>query len=161
MTWGTETRAAGATHITLVRRDLPADLRDTEEAARAEGWILVEGDGQVRALICIGSNPMAAWPDQRKTQAAMETLELLVTLDIGMSLTSRLADYVIATRMTLETPGMTQRSEMLKYYTSGIGFTKAYAQYSSRIVAPPAGSEVIEEWEFFHGLAKRMGYDLR
>lgn len=47
MTWGTETRAAGATHITLVRRDLPADLRDTEEAARAEGWILVAGDGGV------------------------------------------------------------------------------------------------------------------
>jgi hypothetical protein len=44
MTWGTETRAAGATHITLVRRDLPLDLRDTEEAARAEGWIIVVGD---------------------------------------------------------------------------------------------------------------------
>lgn len=122
--------------------------------------ILTEGEGQVRALICIGSNPMAAWPDQRKTQAAMEKLELLVTLDVGMSLTSRLADYVIATRMTLETPGMTQRSEMLKYYTSGIGFTKAYAQYSPRIVVPPPGSEVTEEWEFFHGLAKRLGHDL-
>lgn len=44
MTWGTETRAAGATHITLVRRDLPIDLQDTDEAARAEGWIIVAGD---------------------------------------------------------------------------------------------------------------------
>jgi hypothetical protein len=44
MTWGTETRAAGATHITLVRRDLPIDLQDSEEAARAEGWIIVAGD---------------------------------------------------------------------------------------------------------------------
>src|SRR5262249_43377478 len=43
MTGGTETRAAGATHITLVRRDLPIDLQDTEEAARAEGWIIVVG----------------------------------------------------------------------------------------------------------------------
>jgi hypothetical protein len=44
MTWGTETRAAGATHITLVRRNLPIDLRDTNEATRAEGWIIVVGD---------------------------------------------------------------------------------------------------------------------
>lgn len=44
MTWGTETRAAGATHITLVRRDLPSDLQDSEEAARAEGWVIVAGD---------------------------------------------------------------------------------------------------------------------
>ena len=34
--------------------------------------ILQPGEGQVRALICIGGNPMAAWPDQRKTQKAME-----------------------------------------------------------------------------------------
>lgn len=44
MTWGTETRAAGATHITVVRRDLPVELQGTEEAARAEGWIIVAGD---------------------------------------------------------------------------------------------------------------------
>jgi hypothetical protein len=44
MTWGTERRAAGATHITLVRRDLPPDLQGCEEAARAEDWIIVAGD---------------------------------------------------------------------------------------------------------------------
>ena len=122
--------------------------------------ILLDGEGQVRALICLGANPMAAWPDQRKTQRAMEKLELLVTLDVTMSLTSRLADYVVATRMTLETPGMTQRSEALKYYTTGIGFSPPYAQYSPRIVNPPPGSDVIEEWQFFHGLAKRLNLDL-
>src|SRR5262249_44596377 len=70
--------------------------------------ILLEGDGQVRALFCLGGNPMMAWPDQRRTRAAMEKLELLVTLDPEMSATSTLADYVIAPRLTLETPGMTQ-----------------------------------------------------
>jgi hypothetical protein len=44
MTWGTEMRAAGATHITLVRRDLPFELQDSEEADRAEGWIIVASD---------------------------------------------------------------------------------------------------------------------
>lgn len=44
MSWGTETRGAGATHITLRRRDLPFDLQRTEQAIRAEGWIIVAAD---------------------------------------------------------------------------------------------------------------------
>jgi hypothetical protein len=43
-TWGTETWAAGARQITLLRDDLPAELRETWEARRAEGWILVASD---------------------------------------------------------------------------------------------------------------------
>jgi anaerobic selenocysteine-containing dehydrogenase len=129
-------------------------------AALAEE-ILLEGDGQVRALICNGSNPMAAWPDQRQTQKAMEKLDLLVCVDVEMALTARLANYVIATKMTLETPGMTQRVEALKYYTVGIGYAVPYAQYSPRIVDSPAGSDLIEEWEFYNGIGKRMGYGLK
>jgi anaerobic selenocysteine-containing dehydrogenase len=122
--------------------------------------ILLEGEGQVKALICIGGNPMAAWPDQRKTHRALESLELLVTLDTEMSLTSRLADYVIAPKMQMETPAMTQGSELIKYYTSGTGIPAAYAQYAPRLVDPPAGSDLTEEWEFFLGLAKRMQLEL-
>ncbi|MET0700553.1 MAG: molybdopterin-dependent oxidoreductase [Mycobacterium sp.] len=122
--------------------------------------ILLEGEGQVKALICIGGNPMAAWPDQRKTQRAMEKLELLVTLDTEMSLTSRLADYVIAPKMQMETPAMTQGSELIKYYASGTGIPAAYAQYAPRLVDPPAGSDLTEEWQFFLGLAKRMELDM-
>lgn len=42
--WGTETRAAGATHLTVLRRELPPEVRGSEEAARAEGWIIVTSD---------------------------------------------------------------------------------------------------------------------
>ncbi|WP_422743216.1 molybdopterin-containing oxidoreductase family protein [Mycobacterium sp. WMMD1722] len=122
--------------------------------------ILLEGDGQVRALICVGGNPMAAWPDQRKTLRALEALELLVTLDTEMSLTSRLADYVIAPMMQMETPAMTMGSELIKYYTSGTGIPAPYAQYVDRVVDPPAGSDLTEEWRFFLGLTKRMNLDL-
>lgn len=122
--------------------------------------ILLEGDGQVKALICIGGNPMAAWPDQRKTLRALESLDLLVTLDTEMSLTSRLADYVIAPMMQMETPAMTMGSELIKYYTSGTGIPAAYAQYAPRLIDPPPGSDVIEEWRFFLGLAKRMDLEL-
>jgi anaerobic selenocysteine-containing dehydrogenase len=122
--------------------------------------ILLEGDGQVKALICIGGNPMAAWPDQRKTLHALESLELLVTLDTEMSLTSRLADYVIAPMMQMETPAMTMGSELIKYYTSGTGIPAPYAQYVPRLVEPPPGSDLTEEWQFFLGLARRMELEL-
>lgn len=150
--WGYGTR--------LRVRDLTDAACGLPTAALADE-ILLEGEGQVRALICNGSNPMAAWPDQRRTQKAMEKLELLVCVDVEMALTARLADYVIATRMTLETPGMTQRVEALKYYTVGIGYPVPYAQYSPRIVEPPAGSDLIEEWEFYNGVGKRMGLALK
>ena len=39
--WGTETWAAGARQITVLRNHLPAELRDTMIARRAEEWILV------------------------------------------------------------------------------------------------------------------------
>lgn len=42
--WGTETWAAGALQITLVRNELPPEVRETREARLAEDWILVAGD---------------------------------------------------------------------------------------------------------------------
>jgi anaerobic selenocysteine-containing dehydrogenase len=126
-------------------------------AALAEE-ILLEGDGQVKALFCLGGNPMAAWPDQEKTYAAMKKLDLLVSLDIKMSSTAKLADYVIAPKLTLEQPGMTLPSETLTPYA--MGYSVPYAQFTPKIVDPPAGSDVIEEWDFFYGLAERMGLSL-
>jgi anaerobic selenocysteine-containing dehydrogenase len=122
--------------------------------------ILLPGEGQVKALICIGGNPMAAWPDQRKTQKAMEALDLLVTLDVEMSSTARLADYVIACKQTLETPGMSQSGEAIKYFGSGIGFPNAYAQYSPTVADVPHGSDLVEEWDFFYQMADHLDLDL-
>ena len=122
--------------------------------------ILLPGEGQVKALICIGGNPMAAWPDQRKTQQAMQTLDLLVSLDVEMSSTARLADYVIACKQTLETPGMSQSGEAIKYFGTGIGFSSAYAQYSPVVADVPHGSDLVEEWDFFYQVADRMDLEL-
>jgi anaerobic selenocysteine-containing dehydrogenase len=37
-----------------------------------------------------------------------------------------------------------------------MGYPEPYAQYSPAVARPPEGSDVIEEWEFFYGLAQRM-----
>jgi len=124
--------------------------------------ILVDGPGRVRALISLGGNPMAAWPDQLKTYEAMQALELNVTLDIKMSATAKLCDYVIAPKLSLEVPGHTQPNETIwGYGAATTGYPDPYAQYAPPIVDPPEGSEVIEEWEFFYGLGQRMGLQLK
>lgn len=123
--------------------------------------ILLEGEGQVKALICVGANPMMAWPDQRRTRAAMDKLELLVAIDNELSATAELADYVIAPMLSFEAPGMSHSVETLKYYGFGLGTPRPWAQYAPRIVDPPEGSEVIEDWLFFLGLAKRMNIDMK
>jgi anaerobic selenocysteine-containing dehydrogenase len=123
--------------------------------------ILEPGDGRIRALICVGSNPIAAWPDQHKTRRAMEALDLLVTLDMKLSATSRLADYVIAPKLSLEVPGLSLSMEALEQTYVAMGYSEPYAQYTPAVAAPPPGSDLIEEWQFFYRLAQRMGLALR
>ena len=120
--------------------------------------ILYDGEGQIRVLICVGSNPVAAWPDQLKTVRAMESLDLLVTLDMKMSATSKFADYVIAPKLSLEVPGLSVSSEAIEQTYVAHGYPEPYAQYTPAIVDPPPGADVIEEWEFFYGLSQRMGF---
>jgi len=122
--------------------------------------ILLEGEGQVRALINLGGNPVAAWPDQLKTIAAMKKLDLLVQIDIKMSATAKLADYVIAAKHAIEMPGVTINQDYLSLYGVGFGYPEPYGQYTPALVAPPEGADVVEEWEFFYETAKRMGLAL-
>jgi anaerobic selenocysteine-containing dehydrogenase len=119
--------------------------------------ILLEGPGRVRALISAGGNPVAALPDQQQTVRALESLELLVQVDPWMSETAKLAHYVIAPRMSPEMIGTTLKTETAcRSYATGYGFPSDYAQYCDAAVDPPAGSEVIEDWELFYGLAQRL-----
>ena len=122
--------------------------------------ILMAGPGQVKALINVGGNPMMAWPDQILAHEAMEKLELLVCIDPLYTATVELADYVIAPKLTLEAPGTTALQEFLGLGGAGIGYQTPYAQYCDTLQDPPAGSDVIEDWELFYGLAKRLGVAL-
>ncbi|MGE3621632.1 MAG: molybdopterin-dependent oxidoreductase [Acidimicrobiia bacterium] len=124
--------------------------------------ILLEGPGQVRVLISCGGNPAAAFPDQRKAVAALRSLDLLVQVDPWMSQTARHATYVVAPRLPVEAPGTTQKLEgvMRTTYATGYGYLDDHAQYAPAAVEPPPGAEVVEEWEVFWGLARRLGLPL-
>lgn len=123
--------------------------------------ILDPGEGRIRALFSCGGNPVAAWTDQLKTIEAMKALELLVQIDIKMSATAKYADYVVAAKMAFETPSFTALQEIIQLYAPGYGgLAEPWAQYTEAIVEPPPGSDVLEEWEFFYGIACRLDLDL-
>ena len=122
--------------------------------------ILLEGEGQVRALICIGANPVSAFPDQRKTEKALRSLDLLVSLDVMFSATAKLAHYVVAPPMPLEQPALTYQAEWLKYTGATRGFQNCWAQYSAAAAPAPTGSDLLEEHAFFFRVAQAMGLGL-
>ncbi len=122
--------------------------------------ILLEGEGQVRALLSCNGNPAVAWPNQHKTARALCSLELMVQIDPWMSQTARLADYVLAPKMSLEMAGMSQMTDVQATWFTGYGPSDSFAQYTDAIATPPEESDLIEEWEVFYGLARRMDLPL-
>ena len=122
--------------------------------------ILLDGDGQIKVLFCLGGNPVLAWPDQQKTEAALRKLELLVVLDHRMTATAEFAHYVVPPPMSLELPGTTQMVESLKYYGVSRGYSFPWAQYTPAIARIPEGSDLVDDGAFFFGLAQRMGLQL-
>ena len=79
--------------------------------------ILHEGPERVRALFSTGGNPVAAWPDQQRTVAAIERLELCVQVDIKMSATAQMADYVIAPKVCFEVPCFSYAPESIEAFS--------------------------------------------
>lgn len=122
--------------------------------------ILMEGEGGPRALITIGGNPMRAWPDPKKTRAALEALDLHVVVEPRMTDSAALADYVLAPKLPLEAPGSSLSTECLFSVSPALGHSEAYGQYAPPVANPPPGSDLLEDWEFFYGLAQRMGLEL-
>jgi anaerobic selenocysteine-containing dehydrogenase len=123
--------------------------------------ILTPGNGQIRAMICTGSNIMTALPNQVRTLEALRSLDLLVCLDVDMTNTARVAHYIVPDRLGMETPGTTQLAESMKYYGMWTqGFDLPYAMYTPALIEPPEGSDVIEGWKFYYELAKRLDLPL-
>ncbi|WP_101757385.1 molybdopterin-dependent oxidoreductase [Oceanicoccus sp. KOV_DT_Chl] len=109
--------------------------------------ILLPGEGQVKALIVIGGNPVMSWPDQQKTLQALAALDLLVCIDIGHTATTKHADYLLPAAHAFERDGLAEFTDRL--------YDKPFGQYSKPVLKPQGN--VQEEWRYLAGLAKRLG----
>lgn len=112
--------------------------------------ILTPGEGQIRALFCVGGNPVLSFPDTPKTISAMEALELLVCLDPFESATTAFANYVIPTKLPLERDDVTTLNDY--------GYEQPYSHYAPAAVTAPPG--MTEEPYFIMDVAAEMGVEI-
>ena len=134
----------------------------------ASGWptaglsdqILTDRPDRIRALLCVGGNPVLAWPDQARTERAMAALDLLVVFDYQQTATAAFADYVIPPPLTLEIPGHTQMIEWLKYIGVTRGLSEPWAQYTPAVARTPDGADLMDEGAFLYRVAQRLGLTL-
>jgi anaerobic selenocysteine-containing dehydrogenase len=113
--------------------------------------ILRPGPGKVRAMINHGGNPAVAVPDQRKMVSALESLDLLVSIEPVMSATARLSHYVLAPKLQFERP------DLPIYLFEAAIFPQPYTRYTPALVDPPPGSDLCDEWRAMLEIAQRAG----
>ena len=116
--------------------------------------MLLPGPGQIRSLFVQGGNPVAAIPDQRKIVEAFRGLDLIVAVDPFLSATAKLAHYIIPPKLQYE------RADLPMLYGLSRRFPVPFMQYTPEIAAPPAGSEVVDDWYVYWALARRLGVPL-
>jgi anaerobic selenocysteine-containing dehydrogenase len=95
------------------------------------------GEGQVRALITIASNPALSAPNGRRLAAAFESLELMVSVDIYLNETTRHADVIL--------PGLSSLEESHYDVAFPQLSCRNAARYSPAVFDPPAGA--LAEWQ--------------
>lgn len=129
-------------------------VADTFPAGLIADEILTPGEGQVRALFCLAGNPLLTVPNANgRLQKALESLELLVVIDIFRNETANHAHYVL--------PGCSalQRPDLPFVFQSLMGVQPTpYVQYTDAL-APPE-DEQRDETLILLQLAKACGSTL-
>lgn len=136
--WGEGFPASRIRGLTQLGFEMPCNVLADE--------ILTPGEGQIKALINIGGNPIVAFPNPDKMARALDSLDLLVSIDIRMSQTAKRSHWVLAPSMCLERDDITNLSEWW--------FEEPYARYARALV--PAPGETLDEWEMLWELCRRM-----
>jgi anaerobic selenocysteine-containing dehydrogenase len=121
-------------------RELPEVFGELPSAALAEEMD-TPGDGRVRALFTIAGNPVISTPNSGRLDAALDSLELMVSVDIYLNETTRHADFI------LPGPSPLERSH----------YDVALYQFAVRNVAnyspPTLAAEMPDEWRTLLRLA--------
>ena len=111
--------------------------------------ILEPGEGQVKSMMMLGGNPMLTSGGNGPRMAeALESLDLLFSLDLYINETNKYADYV------LPVTGFYEREDIPLL---GLGNMIRPAFFATPAVIKKQG-ESRQEWEILQSICKRMGY---
>jgi anaerobic selenocysteine-containing dehydrogenase len=120
-----------------ITHDIPSNLMDA---------ILDGKPYPIKALLCVGGNPLLAWPNSRAVEAMLKKLELLVVIDLYLSETATFADYVLPAASFLEKTDL---------QAPDVAIPKI-VQLQQQAIAPQNGAK--SEFRIIKELAAHMGY---
>lgn len=126
-------------------RDLPEFDRELPASALAEE-ITTPGDAQIRALFTGAGNPVLSTPNGRQLDAALQSLEFMVSLDPYCNETTRHADIILPPTSPLE-----HDHYDLAFHVNAMRNT---ARFSEPVFAKPEGA--LHDWEIFTELGNRV-----
>jgi anaerobic selenocysteine-containing dehydrogenase len=95
------------------------------------------GEGQIRALITVATNPVLSSPDGLRLSAALESLDFMLSLDIYLNETTRHADVIL--------PGLSPLEDMHYDVAFPQLSWRNHARYSPAVFSPP--KEQPQEWQ--------------
>ena len=101
---------------------------------------------RIRALIVSGSNPLLSYADTKAHEDAFAQLDLLVTVEVAMSETARLSDYVLPARSAFE-------SHDASFFA--LNYPEVFFQMRRPLVE--AAGDTLETSEIFVRLAEASG----
>lgn len=107
----------------------------------------------VKALIATASNPMLAYNNTKLVHEALKSLDLLIVLDYFMTPTAALADYVLPAATWLERPDIA--FPCMDHEASSF----AGSAICQERFAGGWDCDYRDDYEFFYGLAKRLGQE--
>lgn len=127
-------------------RGLPEFGGELPVAALAEE-ILHPGAGQIRALVTSAGNPVLSTPNGAKLDAALQSLEFMVAIDIYINETTRHAHIILPPTFALEHDNYDAAFHVLAVRNT--------AKYSPALFE--RSPEARHDWEIFAALAARLG----
>jgi anaerobic selenocysteine-containing dehydrogenase len=123
----------------------PEVLGEFPAAAMAEE-IETPGEGQIKALFVVAGNPVLSSPNGPRVDAALATLELMVSIDIYMNETARRAHYILPPAGPLE-------KDHYGMFLLPIA-VRNFAKYSPAVFEKDP--ETLADWEIMRTLAARI-----
>lgn len=124
-----------------------ADVLGEFPAAALAEEIETPGEGQIRALFVLAGNPVLSTPNGQRLDRALADLDLLVSIDMYRTATSRRAHYILPPVGPLER----DHYGMLLLPMA----VRNVAKYSAPLFDKEAGA--LEDWEILRGLAGAIG----
>ena len=110
--------------------------------------ILADDPGRLRAMIVESSNPAHSIADSPRMREALERLDVLVVMDVALTETARLADYV------LPSPSQYEKWEASFFC---LEFPRNAFQLRRPVLDPPAGADLLPEPEIHRRLVHAAG----